>query len=372
MGKVEHGAFGGGFKTMGKEYKVSLIGCGRIANKRHAPLLKSGEIEGAYLGSVCDIDTEKGMSMSHHYEVPYYDDFHKMMRDENPDIVSILTPSGMHGQHIKELLQYGKPIIVEKPLALVLSEAEEVTKLAKEAGVPLFTVLQNRFNPPIIHLKQAVSGGRLGNIVTATATVRWCRRPEYYADWHGTWEMAGGVLANQAIHHIDLLTWLLGQPDAVFAYSSRGGVIQAISDGVVEDTLVGVMRYPTGALASLELTAATRPVDLEGSITIQGTNGIVKVGGFAVNEMTLWQFEDALPEDEEIKKTIENPPNIYGYGHKAFYEHVLHCLNNNVETFIDGRIGLRVVTALYQSIDSGTEVYPVIRPLSMRLGVSCG
>jgi UDP-N-acetyl-2-amino-2-deoxyglucuronate dehydrogenase len=346
-----------------KSRKVCLIGCGRIANKRHAPLLKSGGVKGAYLGGVCDIDTEKGFLLSHHYEVPYYNNFHTMMRYENPDIVSILTPSGMHGRHIKQLLEYGKPLIVEKPLTLVYAEAEQVTELAKQAGVPLFVVKQNRFNPPVVHLKRAMDDGRLGDIVVATVTVRWCRHPEYYKDWHGTWEMAGGVLANQAIHHIDLLTWLLGQPSSVFAHYSK-------QDGIeVEDTLVGILRYPSGALASLELTAATRPKDLEGSITVLGTEGVVKVGGFAVNEMSLWEFDTPEPEDAEIRKTIESPPNIYGYGHKAFYEHVLDCLNNNTETPIDGRTSLRVVTALYQSVETGKEVLLSEDPISKRLGV---
>ena len=346
-----------------KSRKVCLIGCGRIANKRHAPLLTSGEVKGAYLGAVCDTDIKKGFAMSHHYEVPYYDNFHTMLRYENPDIISILTPSGMHGIHIKQLLEYGKPLIIEKPLTLVYSEAEEVMERAALARVPLFVVKQNRFNPPVVHLKQAVDDGRFGDIAVATVTVRWCRYPEYYQDWHGTWAMAGGVLANQAIHHIDLLTWLLGQPYSVFAYESYGG------DAEVEDTLLGVLRYPNGELASIELTAATRPKDLEGSITIQGSKGVVKVGGFAVNEMSLWEFDEPKPEDAEIRKTIESPPNIYGYGHKAFYEHVLDCLDNGTQTPIDGRTSLRVVTALYQSVETGGEVFLDEDPFSERLGV---
>jgi len=344
--------------------KVALVGCGRIANKRHAPLLTSGEVKGAYLGAVCDTDIKKGFAMSHHYEVPYYDNFHTMLRYENPDIVSILTPSGMHGIHIKQLLEYGKPLIIEKPLTLVYSEAEEVMERAALARVPLFVVKQNRFNPPVVHLKNAVDEGRFGDIAVATVTVRWCRYPEYYQDWHGTWAMAGGVLANQAIHHIDLLTWLLGQPYSVFAYASDDGNID------VEDTLLGILRYPDGALASVELTAATRPKDLEGSITIQGSKGVVKVGGFAVNEMSLWEFDESKPGDDEIRKTIESPPNIYGYGHKAFYEHVLDCLDNGTQTPIDGRTSLRVVTALYQSVETGGEVFLDEDPFSERLGVA--
>jgi len=320
--------------------KVCLVGCGRIASKRHAPLLKSGVIEGAYLGGVCDIDWESGIPFAHHYEVPYYGKLDEMMRHEDPDIVAILTPSGMHGKHIKELLKYGKPLIVEKPLALVLSEAIEVTRMAEEAGVPLFAVLQNRFNPPVMHLKRALEEWALGDIRLANATVRWCRHEDYYDGWHGTWEMAGGVLANQAIHHIDLITWMLGEPEFVFALDSRTNTKE------VEDTLVGVMQYESGLLVTLEFTATTRPTDLEGSITMMGTKGTVKIGGFAVNKTEIWNVDQALPPSE-------NPQNVYGFGHKKFYEHVLYCLDNNIKTPIDGIPSIRTVTALYDSIESG-------------------
>ena len=321
--------------------KVCLIGCGRIANKRHAPLLGNGEIAGAYLGAVCDIDIDKAKLLAHKYSVPWYAGFYSMIRIEQPDIVAILTPSGMHAQHIKELIPYGKPIIVEKPLSLTLSDAEEVTRLARKTGVRLFTVLQNRFNPPIVHLKRAVDEGKLGDIRLANITVRWSRQPEYYEDWHGTWEMAGGVLANQAIHHIDLLTWLLGMPEFVSAISSK------TNSENVEDSLVGMMEYSNGALVSLELSTAIRPKDLEGSITLMGTKGTVKVGGFAANKMEIWDLEDRA----DVVLSSENPPDVYGFGHKKFYEHVIHCLNTREETFIDGVPSIRLVTGLYQSVE---------------------
>jgi len=347
-----------------KTYKVALIGCGRIASKRHIPLLGNNEVVGASLSTICDIDYEKAKPLADLYQAPLYTDFNEMVEKEAPYIITILTPSGLHARHIQALLKYRKPLIVEKPLALILSEAETVMILADQLHVPIFVVKQNRFNPPVVHLKRAVDEGRFGEIVLATVTVRWCRKPDYYEDWHGTWEMAGGVLANQAIHHIDLLTWILGQPSRVFAYATSRGNI------AVEDTLIGVAQYAGGTLASLELTAATRPVDLEGSITIQGTHGTAKVGGFAVNEMSIWKFDREYPEDEAIRESIERPPNIYGYGHKAFYEHVLDCLNNDKVTPIDGRTSLRVVTALYQSVETGKEVDLTNEPVSRILGVS--
>ena len=342
--------------------RVGLVGCGRIATKRHAPLLGNNEVTGAVLAAVCDIDDAKASALSEQYQVPRYSDFERMMDVEHPHLVAILTPSGMHGRHIKEMLNYQVPLIVEKPLALIPAEAEEVTALAKRKGVPLFVVMQNRFNPAIVHLRHAVDGGRFGEINIATVTVRWCRHLPYYQDWHGTWAQAGGVLANQAIHHIDILTWLLGQPESVFAYATSSLPID------VENTLVAVLRYPGGALAVLELTAATRPIDWEGSITIQGTKGTAKIGGFAMNQIDTWRFKDSLPDDALICLTAENPPGVYGYGHKMFYEHVLECLEKDTASPIDGRSSLRVVTALYQSVETGREVSLAREPYSYRLG----
>lgn len=177
--------------------------------------------------------------------------------------------------------------------------------------------------------------------------------------------MAGGVLANQAIHHMDLLDWWLLRltPQSVFAYETRSG------DHEVEDILVGVVRFDYGAVGSIEVTAAARPQDLEGSITVLGTKGVVKVGGFAVNKMELWQFEDEQPEDAEIRTHSENPPDVYGFGHRAFYKHVLiNCLRDRMSTEIDGRTSLRLVTALYESVEQHSEIYVGATNRSNRLG----
>jgi len=344
------------------DYKrIGLVGCGRIATKRHAPLLASGEVDGAILAAVCDIDQEKAATLGQKYNVPYYTSMDAMIEQSQPDVVSILTPSGLHFQHAAHVIRtYGLPVIVEKPLALTVADTESLTLLSGLRQVPLFTVLQNRFNVAVHLLRQNFE--RLGEIVSANVCVRWARNEAYYQDWHGTWAQAGGVLANQAIHHIDLLTWLLGTPRSVFAYENH------TRSSEVEDTLVGVMRYYNGAIATIEVTAAATK-DLEGSLTIIGTRGMVKVGGFAVNRIDVWEFDEEQPEDFVVRNASENPPDVYGFGHRQLYYHVLQCLQAGVPSPIDGRPSVRVVNALYQSVEQHREVGLLDMPVSNRLGL---
>jgi len=342
--------------------RVAILGCGRIATKRHAPILSSGEVRGLTLAAVCDIDADKARTMGERGEVPWYTDGDTMMREVDPDILAICTPSGMHFEHAMHFLNYGKPLVIEKPLCLVAADARSLVYHANKLDVPVFPVLQNRFNIAVQHLERAWRAGRFGKLINANVTVRWSRDESYYQDWHGTWAQAGGVLANQAIHHIDLLTWLFGMPHHAFARASR------TRSGEVEDTLVGILEYFYGdGLVTLELTA-TAYKDMEGSLTVNGTRGIAKIGGFAVNRVDFWQFDEELPEDATIRTVNENPPNVYGYGHCAFYQHVLDCLEKGIPSPIDGRDSINLVTALYQSVEEQREVNLMITPYSARLG----
>ena len=339
---------------------VGLIGCGRIA-KRHAHVLH--QIEGAYLKAVCDIDVMRADKFATAWLVKGMTDMHGFIQYFSPDIISILTPSGLHAQHVLELAHYGIPIIVEKPMALTLEDADRMIEACESYNTPLFVVKQNRFNVPIKQLRVALDTGKFGELVSATVCVRWCRHLDYYSDWHGTWEMAGGVLANQASHHIDILQWMMGEVDSVFAYATTN------QDIAVEDLLMGVVHFKNGALGSIEVTTATRPQDTEGSITILGTKGMVKVGGFACNRLETWQFEgeDAI----DTSAYTENPPDVYGFGHKAYYEHVLKCLDGEVEPLVGGteaRKGLALTIALYQSVEDGREVHMSDPLHSWRLG----
>ncbi|MDC0831666.1 Gfo/Idh/MocA family oxidoreductase [Geitlerinema sp. CS-897] len=348
--------------------QVALVGCGRIA-KRHAELLGNGIIKGATLAAVCDFDRSRAQVYGDRFSVPVYTDMDAMLRKEDIDIVSILTPSGLHAEHVLHLAPYGKHLIVEKPMALTLEDADAAIEACDRHGCKLFVVKQNRFNVPVVKLRQALESGRFGKLVMGTVRVRWCRRQEYYDQdaWRGTWAMDGGVLTNQASHHIDLLQWMMGDVESVMAMSRT-----ALVDIEAEDTAVVILRFRNGALGVIEATTATRPKDLEGSLSILGENGSVEIGGFAVNQMKVWNFAEELPEDREVlEKYSVNPPNVYGYGHQAYYEHVVQSIRNNTHQLVDGlegRRSLELINAIYESIETGREVQLRFRARYSRLG----
>lgn len=350
--------------------RYALVGCGRIA-VRHSDLLGSGQIEGAELAAVCDIKPERAKNIGEKYNVPHFDDMHEMMRTIKPDVVTILTESGYHAQHVVDLAQYGKHIVVEKPMALTLDDADRMIEACDANKIRLFVVKQNRFNVPVQKLREAVEKGRFGKITLGTIRVRWCRPQAYYDQdpWRGTWALDGGVLANQASHHVDLLEWMLGDVQSVFAKSAT-----ALANIEAEDTAVVILKFRSGALGVIEATTATRPKDLEGSISILGEHGTVEIGGFAVNEMKTWNFADELPDDENILTEYSvNPPNVYGFGHQAYYENVQQCLTQQGPHLVDGlqgRRSLELISAIYESIETGQEVHLRFRPAHCRLGVT--
>ncbi len=348
--------------------KFGLIGCGRIS-KRHSELLGLNQINGASLGAVCDCQVSRARVVAQQFSVPYYADMHEMMLNEQLDVVVVLTESGNHARHVLELAKYGKHIVVEKPMALKLDDADAMIRACNESDIKLFVIKQNRFNVPILKLREALIAGRFGKFVLGTIRVRWCRTQEYYdqASWRGTWHMDGGVLTNQASHHIDMLEWMMGDVDSVFAISAT-----ALVNIEAEDTAVVVIRFRNGALGVIEATTAARPADLEGSISILGEGGTVEVGGFALNKIRTWSFvKRTLTDDEVTEKYSVNPPNVYGFGHQAYYEHVVDCILNNRRTLVDGlegRKSLELINAIYESIETGKEVFLRFQPLQCRLG----
>lgn len=347
---------------------IALVGCGRIA-VRHAMLLGTGHIVGARLASVCDVVEEKASKIGNEYKVPFYTDMHKMMRHEKPDIVVVLTESGNHARHVLELVQYRAHIIVEKPMALRLSDADAMIEACDAAGIKLFVIKQNRFNVPVRKLREAIEAKRFGKLVMGTVRVRWCRPQDYYDQdkWRGTWAMDGGVLTNQASHHIDLLEWMMGEVESVYAISRT-----ALADIEAEDTAAVCLRFVNGAIGIIEATTATRPRDLEGSISILGEKGTVEIGGFAVNQMKVWNFVDGLPEDADVlSKFSVNPPNVYGFGHHEYYEHVVKSIQEGGANLVDGlqgRRSLTLISAIYESIETGERVNLSFQPRMSRLG----
>jgi len=348
--------------------KFALVGCGRIA-KRHSELLGFKQIDGASLAAVCDLVEGKAKKIGEQFSVPYFTDMHQMMQSVSIDVVVVLTESGNHARHVIDLAKYGKHIVVEKPMALILDDADRMVEACDKSGCKLFIVKQNRFNVPVIKLREALEAGRFGKLIMGTVRVRWCRPQSYYDQdpWRGTWAFDGGVLTNQASHHIDLLEWMMGEVDSVFAISRT-----ALVNIEAEDTAVVALKFKNGALGVIEATTAVRPKDLEGSISVLGEFGSVEIGGFAVNEMKVWNFTEAHDDDEEvIEKYSVNPPSVYGFGHQAYYEHVVDCIKNDKRQLVDGLAGrksLELISAIYESIETGKEVRLRFRPKLCRLG----
>ncbi len=355
-----------------KTLKFALIGCGRIAS-RHSRILTS--IPEARLTAVCDINPEKAKAFSHQFEVPWYTDFRKMLEREEIDVVDILTPSGTHGKIALEAIRrFNKHILVEKPIALLLSEARQMVEVANQRGLHLITVVQNRFNLPVVKLRKALEAGRFGKLILGSARLYWCRRQDYYeADpWRGTWAMDGGVLANQACHYVDMLQWMMGPVKSVFAKANR-----SLINMEAEDTIVAVLKFESGALGTIEATVCARPKDLEGSLTIIGEKGTVELGGFAMNKINLWNFEEPLPEDEIVQeKYHENPPDVYGFGHHQYLQKVVEYILKDGTTLPyglalgeEGVRALEIIQAAYESVERGEEVTLPFVPEKSRLGV---
>jgi len=348
--------------------KVALVGCGRIA-KRHSDLLGGKYISGAKLVAICDVNNDKAKAIGDKYNIPTYSDMDKMMQSESIDIVVVLTPSGLHAKHVINLAKYGKDIMVEKPMALTLDDADSMIEACDINNCRLFVIKQNRFNVPVVKLHEAHQQGRFGKLVLGTVRVRWARHQSYYDQdvWRGTWKMDGGVLTNQASHHVDMLEWIMGDVESVFAHSTT-----ALADIEAEDTAVVLLKFRNGALGIIEATTATRPRDLEGSISILGSKGNVVIGGFAVNQMQSWAFEKEQDGDDEVlKKYSVNPPNVYGFGHQAYYDHVIDCIshgNRNLVDGLQGRKSIELISAIYESVETGKEVFLRFKPKKCKLG----
>jgi len=356
--------------TMQNKYRFALVGCGRIS-KKHLEAIEASE--NAELAAVCDIDLKRAESVGLKYGVPHYDSYDEMLKNESVDIVNILTPSGLHAaQTIDIVKKYRKHVICEKPMALKLEDADKMIQACDESGVKLFIVKQNRFNIPVQKAREALEAGKFGKMVLGTVRVRWCRDQAYYDNdaWRGTWALDGGVISNQASHHIDLLEWMLGEPVSVMAKTAT-----FLANIEVDDTCVAIIKFKNGALGVVEATTATRPKDLEGSLSLLGEKGSVVIGGFAVNRMETWNFSDETESEsrEILKKYAETPPNVYGFGHQRYLEHVIDSLSNNRRALVDGlegRKSLELINAMYESAETGKEVFLRFEPKRSRLGES--
>ena len=334
----------------------AIVGCGKIA-KKHLHALRHFSVEDANLVAVCDVSTARVDAVRRQTAARRYTDFARMLESPDIDIVSILTPSGQHAKQALEAIEAGKDVIIEKPIALRIEDGERVLRSAAAAGRRVFVVKQNRLSPPVSRLRRELDAGSFGRPVLGTIRVRWRRDQSYYdADrWRGTRIQDGGVLANQAIHHIDLLQWCMGQVDSVYAR-----IATRLVDIEVEDTAVATVKFSSGALGIIEATTATRPADLEGSLSILGERGTVIIGGFSADRAEVWKF---VGRDEAAEAAVIDalaaPPGSYISAHYQFLKDVIRSVREARPALVDGDEGmksLRLVHALYESAETGREV----------------
>ena len=336
-----------------KVFRVALVGCGRIAGNHINAIRK---IDGLELVAASDHNEANARALAEPVGIPWYASYEKMLAESECDIVAICTPSGLHPEQGVLAARAGKHVVTEKPMAISLKGADELVHACDKAGVHLFVVKQNRLNAPVQLLKRAVNKGRFGRLYLANATVLWARPQEYYdqAPWRGTWEFDGGAFMNQASHYVDLIQWVMGPVESVMAKTAT--LARKIE---TEDTGVAILKFRSGALGVIEVTMLAYPKNMEGSFTLLGEKGSVKIGGTAVNKVEHWQFADSDPDDEIAKNIDLNPPNVYGYGHEGYYRNVLAVLRGDATPETDGRAGrksLELILGIYESARTGSEV----------------
>ena len=344
-----------------KNFRIALVGCGRIS-KNHFDAID--KIDGLELVAVCDSDPIRAEQAAQEQGVACFTSYEKMLKDAKADVITIATPSGLHADQGVAAAVAGKHVVMEKPMAISLTGADALVHACDKAGVQLFVVKQNRLNPPIQLLKHAVDKNRFGRIYMASCTVHWARPQEYYdqAPWRGTWEFDGGAFMNQASHYVDLIQWLMGPVESVMAKTAT--LARRIE---TEDSGVAILKFRSGALGSIEVTMLAYPRNLEGSITVLGEKGSVKIGGTAVNKVDYWQFAEYDDDDKLIELVETNPPNVYGLGHQGYYRNVLAVLRGEAKPDTDGRAGrksLELILGIYESAKTGREV-----PLPLRAQV---
>jgi len=349
-----------------KKFKLAIIGCGRIFNKHFIAIQKlknKFEIE-----SVCDLNPLKIKKNILNTKTNIYSSINDLCEKSQADLIVILTPSGLHFDHIIQTSKFFKNIIVEKPMVMNTQQAEKIKIRCKKKKINLFIVKQNRFNPAIQKLKQAIDQKRFGKIFLATIRVRWSRNDSYFLQdsWRGTWKFDGGVLANQASHHVDLLQWLMGNVKSVFAKT-----LKITKKTNAADTCLAILKFKSGALGSIEATTATRPKDLEGSISILVENGTAVISGFAVSKIETWEFKKRKKADTDIFKYSSNYKDVYGFGHIEFYKDVynfLHNKKNSATTLEEGSKSVKIIDKIYSSAEISKEVFFNDNNYSKKLG----
>jgi UDP-N-acetyl-2-amino-2-deoxyglucuronate dehydrogenase len=349
-----------------KTYGFGVIGCGRIS-KNHLESIQA--VPGAELVAVADCDEQAVARTVDKYNCKGYSDYREMLANSNVKIVNICTPSGEHARIAIDAIKAGKHVLVEKPMAMSLAEADAMIAAAQEAGVKLGVVHQNRFNNAIVKLRKAIEGERFGHLTHSSAVVRWNRNDEYYtqAPWRGTWAQDGGCLMNQSIHNIDLLQWMMGSVESLFAYTATNA--RKIEG---EDVGAIVLKFKNGALGVIEATTTIYPKNLEETLSIFGSSGTVCIGGIAVNKIEAWRFSGD-DENTILANQDKEPPNVYGFGHADIIQDFMNAVTENRDPAIsgeEGRKALEIILAIYHSVKYKKEIiFPLKEEFTIGLGL---
>jgi len=338
--------------------KVAVVGCGRIATKHFEAIYQHKN--NLKLVSICDTNQNTLNDYISKFGIDGYTSMEEMLKKVEIDLVVICTPSGNHSDQTVLAAKYGLHVMTEKPMATRWSDGLRMVKACDNAGVRLFVVKQNRNNSTLQLLKRAISDKRFGRIYMVNINVFWTRPQEYYdsAKWRGTWELDGGAFMNQASHYVDLIDWLIGSVDSVQVMTSTQS-----RDIEVEDTGVMNIRWRSGALGSMNVTMLTYPKNYEGSITIIGEKGTVRVGGVAVNKIEKWDFEDREDYDDLVKNASYDTTSVYGFGHSLYYKNVIDVLQDKAGPETDGREGLKSLEILISAYLSARDGHTVSLPL---------
>jgi len=341
-----------------RKIRFALVGCGRISAKHFESFQKHAAR--AELVAVCDTDATALKAACASTGAKGYPGLDAMLKAGGFDAVVLATPSGLHASQGMQIARAGFHVITEKPMATRWEDGKRLVKACDEAGVSLFVVKQNRLNPTLQLLKHALDKRRFGRIYMVNVNVFWSRPQSYYdsAKWRGTWEFDGGAFMNQASHYVDLLDWLIGPVESVQAFTAT--LARNIE---VEDSGVLSIKWRSGALGSMNVTMLTYPQNLEGSITILGEKGTVRVGGVAVNEIQHWQFAEPNSDDEVVKKASYETTSVYGFGHPLYYDNVINALRGEAEPHTDGREGLKSLELLIATYISARDGRRVSLPL---------
>jgi len=347
--------------------RYALIGCGRISPNH----LAAAEENGLEIVAICDLLPEMMEDKSQKIRLPKavkrYQDYREMLATERPELVAIATESGNHAAIALDCMDYGCNLIIEKPIALSLRDADEIIQKAKATGVTVSACHQNRFNKAVQKLRQAVEGGRFGRLLHGAAHIRWSRGEDYYkqAPWRGTWAQDGGALMNQCIHNIDLLRWMMGD-EVVEVVGMTDNLNHPYIEA--EDVGMAVIRFGNGSYGLLEGTTNVYPNNLEETLYLFGKKGTAKLGGKSVNVVEKWMFADGQDEESEIiQQYSEDPPTIYGYGHGPLYKDVIESIQQGRDPYVtaeDGKRALELVLAIYEAAATGTTVKWPLKDLS--------